>query len=271
MRVMISADMEGTTGATGWKDVEPGQPAFERFRRLLTKDVSAAVRGAFDGGASDVVVNEAHDGMRNILLEELDERAELISGLHKPLVMMEGLADCDVVFFTGYHARAGEPGVLAHTLTGDYVNIEVNGEPASEARLNGILAGERGVAVGMVAGDDVICAEADKLFAGVKTAIVKYAIDNFSARCLTPEASGRRIYDAARTAIEEKDSLRPYVLDAPFAIRVTLREPAQAGTVAATLPGVVREGPTTVSFTTDRFGEAYGELEAIGTIAGTVQ
>jgi D-amino peptidase len=271
MRVLISADMEGTTGATGWKDVEPGQPAFERFRRLLTGDVNAAVAGAFDGGANEVVVNEAHDGMRNILLEDLDERAELISGLHKPLVMMEGLADADVVFFTGYHARAGEPGVLAHTLTGDYVNVELNGEPASEARLNATLAGTRGVPVGMIAGDDVICAEADKLFLGVRTAIVKYAIDNFSARCLTPAAAGRRIRDAARTALDERDALRPYVVDPPYTVRVTLKEPAQAGTAAATVPGVVREGPTTVSFTTENFGEAYGELEAIGTIAGTVQ
>jgi D-amino peptidase len=185
-------------------------------------------------------------------------------------VMMEGLTDCDVVFFTGYHARAGEPGVLAHTLTGDYVNVELNSEPASEARLNATLAGARGVPVGMVAGDDVICAEAEKLFPGVKTAVVKLAIDNFSARCLTPAASGRRIYDAARSAIEERENLRPYVLDPPFTLRVTLKEPAQAG-AAAMVPDVVREGPTTVSFTTERFAKAYAELEAIGTIAGTVQ
>lgn len=117
MRVLISADMEGTTGVTGWKDVEPGEPAFERFRRLLTRDVNAAIDGAFAGGATEVVVNEAHDGMRNVLIEELDARAELISGYHKPLVMMAGIDGADVVFFTGYHARAGEPGVLAHTMT----------------------------------------------------------------------------------------------------------------------------------------------------------
>src|SRR5947209_2730236 len=126
MRVLISADMEGTTGVTAWKDVTPGEPAFERFRRLLTGDVNAAVDGAFRGGATEVVVNEAHDGMRNILIEELDPRAELITGLHKPLVMMEGLDACDVVFFVAYHARAGEPGVLAHTLTLDIVSLELN-------------------------------------------------------------------------------------------------------------------------------------------------
>jgi len=270
MRVLISADMEGTTGVTGWTDVEPGQAAFERFRRLLTGDVNAAVEGAFLGGATEVVVNEAHDGMRNILIEELDERAELISGLYKPLVMMEGVDACDVVFFVGYHARAGEAGVLAHTLCGEYLNIELNGAAASEARLNAVLAGEAGVPVGLVTGDDVICAEAGELFAGAKTAVVKYAIDNFSARCLGPKASGERILEAARSALAEHDMLQPYRVGPPYSVRVTLREPSHAGAVAG-LPGVTRDGPASVGFSGQHFRELYALLEAIGTIAGTVR
>ena len=115
----------------------------------------------------------------------------------------------------------------------------------------------------------MICAEADSLFPGVKTAIVKYAIDNFSARCLTPAASERRIREAARAALEEHEGLRPFVLEPPFTLRITLREPAQAG-AAESVPGVVREGPTTLSFTTQHMADAYAELEAIGIIAGTV-
>ncbi len=270
MRVLISADMEGATGVTGWKDVTPGEPAFERFRRILTKDVNAAVEGAFDGGATQVLVNEAHDGMRNILIQELDPRAEMISGLHKPLVMMEGVEDCDLVFFVAYHARAGEPGVLAHTLCDELVNVDLNGEPCSEARINAALAGERGIPVGLVTGDDVICAEAEKLLPGIKTAVVKHAIDNFSARCLPPQASGALIREAARVAVAEQDSLQPYRLNPPFAVRVALREPAQAGAVA-NLPGIVREGPTTVTFSSDSARDVYGVLEAVGTIAGTVR
>jgi D-amino peptidase len=270
MRVLISADMEGATGVTGWKDVTPGDPAFERFRRLLTGDVNAAVDGAFQGGATEVVVNEAHDGMRNILIEELDPRAEMISGLHKPLVMMEGLDACDVVFFVAYHARAGEPGVLAHTLTDDFVSIELNGEPCSEARLNAALAGERSVPVALVTGDNVICDEAARLFTGVKTAVVKQAIDNFSARCLTPPASAKRIREGAKAALTERGALKPYTLDLPVAVRVKLREPAQAGAVL-NVPGVVREGPTTVSFSSGAVRGLYGMLEVLGTLAGTVR
>ncbi|HEY1331182.1 MAG TPA: M55 family metallopeptidase [Actinomycetota bacterium] len=270
MRVLISADMEGVTGATGWDDVDPAKPQFERFRRLLTGDVNAAIAGAFDGGADEVLVNEAHDGMRNVLIEDLDERVQLISGLHKPLVMMAGLDDCNLAFFVAYHARAGEPGVLAHTMTGEFMNVELNGEPASEARLNAALAGQVNVPVGMVSGDDVICAEVEKLFPGVQTAVVKYAIDDFSARCLPPAASGQRIRDAARLATVERDSLAPYRLDPPYTVRVTLREAAQAGAASAA-PGISREGSTSVSFTSNDYREVYGAIEAIGTIAGRVR
>ena len=269
MRVLISADMEGTTGATGWNDVQPGQAQYERFRKLLTADVNAAVEGAFQGGATGVLVNEAHDGMRNILIEDLDERVEMISGLHKPLVMMEGVDGCDLTFFVGYHARAGEAGVLAHTLCDDFVSVQLNGAPASEARLCATLAGEVGVPVGLVTGDDVICSEAEKLFPGVKTAVVKYAIDNFSARCLGPKAAGDRIREAARSAAAAYDMLQPYRPGPPYTIQATLREPAQAGAVAG-LPGVTREGPTTVRFAGENFRELYALLEGVGVIAGTV-
>jgi D-amino peptidase len=270
VQVLISADMEGATGVTGWKDVEPGQPAYERFRKLLTADVNAAVEGAFDAGATGVVVNEAHDGMRNILIEDLDQRAEMISGLYKPLVMMEGVQDCDLAFFVGYHARAGEAGVLAHTLCGAFASVELNGEAASEARLCATVAGLSGVPVGLVSGDDVICAEAEKLFPGVRTAVVKQAIDTFSARCVTPRESGERIRAAARLAVTDYDKLQPYRIDPPFTIRLTLCNAAQAGT-AATLPGVTRDGPISVILTGSDFREVYAMTEAIGTIAGTVQ
>ncbi len=80
MRVYISADMEGVTGVTHSQDVIPGRSQYERFRRLLTADVNAAIEGAAQAGATEFLVNEAHDGMRNILLEDLDPRAQIIVG-----------------------------------------------------------------------------------------------------------------------------------------------------------------------------------------------
>ena len=257
MRVLISADMEGATGVTHVVDTEQGKAPYERFRRLLTQDVNAAIAGAFDGGATEVVVNEAHWTMRNILLEELDPRAEMISGFYKPLVMMEGVDDADLVFFTGYHGRAGVEGVLSHTfLDTPIVTVELNGEPCSEARMNAAMAGSVGVPVGMVSGDDVICAEAQALFPGVEVAATKTAIGRVAARCLPPAVTAERIGDAARRAVAEAGGLAPYRPGPPYTFRIEVRHTTQAD-VCTYVPGVVREGPTAVSLTSADYRGAF--------------
>src|SRR5690349_9667714 len=116
MRIMISADMEGATGVTWNDDVQPGTEQWQRFRRMFTGDVNAAIAGLYDGGATDVLVNEAHASQRNLLLEDLDARARMLTGRHKPLSMMQGIdAGLEGVVFLGYHAAAGVDGVLSHT------------------------------------------------------------------------------------------------------------------------------------------------------------
>lgn len=196
MKVYISADMEGVTGVTHPQDVIPCRPRYEQFRRSLTADVNAAIDGAGRAGASDFIVNEAHDGMRNIVLEDLDPRAEIIVGQRKPLVMMEGVEGADICFFVGYHARAGVEGVLSHTYSSpnEVIGVQLNGEPCSEARMNAAFAGSLGIPVGLVTGDDRTCGEAESLYAGVRTARVKTAIDRYTARCLalTRRASSSR-------------------------------------------------------------------------------
>jgi D-amino peptidase len=249
--------MEGVTGVTNVVDVEQGKAPYERFRKLLTQDVNSAIAGAFEGGATQVVVNEAHWTMRNLLLEDVDPRAEVITGFYKPLVMMEGIDDADLVFFTGYHGRAGVEGVLSHTfLDVEIVGVELNGEPCSEARMNAAMAGSVGVPVGMVSGDDVICAEAELLFPGVHVATTKTSIDRTTARCLPPAVTAERIRTAAREAARTAAGLSPYVLEPPYTFRIHVKSSTQAA-VCTYFPSVVREGPTTVSLTSDDYRTAF--------------
>ena len=165
MKVLISADMEGVTGVTCPDDCEPGHSRWERCRGLLTGDVNAAVAGFAEAGAEEIVVNEAHADMRNLLIDQLDPRATLLIGTHKPLGMMEGIdRSPDLVAFVGYHTGAGEPGVLAHTyLPNSITSVRINGETASEGRMNALLAAEYGVPVALVTGDDLTCADAATL------------------------------------------------------------------------------------------------------------
>src|SRR6266567_2333711 len=163
MKILISADMEGATGVTWPADVEPGTEQWQRCRRMFTSDVNAAVAGFFDGGATAVIVNEAHATMRNLLLEELDARAVMLTGRHKKLSMVEGIQHDDVagVAFVGYHAAAGAEGVLAHTyLPNSITAILVNDQRASEGLLNSYVAAEYGVPIVLVTGDDRTCTDA---------------------------------------------------------------------------------------------------------------
>ena len=128
MKVLSSADMEGTCGVTSWVQVMPpeygGEPSstveYERARLRLTREVNAAVEGALAAGAEEVIVNESHDGMRNLIAEELHPRVRFITGNDKPLGMVQGIAEEGVgaLFYTGYHAKAGTPNAPATSRRG---------------------------------------------------------------------------------------------------------------------------------------------------------
>lgn len=271
MKVFISADMEGATGVTGWDDVGPGKQPYERFRKLLTGDVNAAIEGALEAGATEVLVNEAHDGMRNILIEELNPGARMISGFRgKRLCMMEGIDEgFDAVFLVGYHARAGtDAAILNHTLFLSVHNFRINGIPVGEAGISAALAGHYDVPVVLVTGDDKVATEARALLGIVSTAVVKEGISRYSAKCLTPEESGARIRQAAKEALGM--AAETYKPEFPVKLDVEFTSPDMAAT-ASTVPGVVRERPRTVSHTAEDFLGAWSVIFPAMMLATTAE
>src|SRR5437763_529049 len=200
---MISADMEGATGVTWTDDVAPGTEQWQRFRRMFTGDVNACVAGLHDGGATDVLVNEAHASQRNLLLEDLDPRARMLTGRHKPLSMMQGI-DSGVhgVVFLGYHAGAGAEGVLAHTyLANSITGVWLDGVPASEGRLNAALAAEHDVPVLVVTGDDRTCADAADYAPTARRVAVKDCVSRYAAICASPQRTTEWITAASAAAM----------------------------------------------------------------------
>jgi D-amino peptidase len=269
VKVLISADMEGVTGVTAPEDVLPGSAAYPRFRALFTQDVNAAIAGAFDGGAAEVLVNEAHNLMRNLLLEELDDRAELIAGNQKPLIMMEGIdRGIDLVFFVGYHAPAGERGVLSHTFSSKVVaDVKVNDETCSEGRMNALLAGSFGVAVGLLTGDQAACADAARYIPGIRTVAVKEEIDRYAAVCLPPTRTRLLIREAAASVCANAGAHRPVAVEAPFRWEVWLENPSLAGR-AALIPTVERVGARGVAWSSDDYRTSFDTFAAVVLLAG---
>jgi D-amino peptidase len=259
MKVFISVDMEGATAMTDPEDVLPEGSDYQRGRIFMTGDANAAVLGAFDAGASEVVVNDSHWIMRNLLIEQIDPRARVIKGFHKPMCMMQGIDETvDAAVFVGYHSCAGtEQGVLAHTLLGKEVqNMLINGEPTGETRLNALLCGHFGVPVAFVAGDDTVCREAKNVLGDdLPTFAVKDGIDMFTASCLHPDVSQKGIREGVAAALRDTGKREPYKMEMP----ITIGFEFNSTTIAATceyIPEVSKPSPYTTEFTTDDMPKA---------------
>ncbi|RPI95915.1 MAG: hypothetical protein EHM40_02235 [Chloroflexi bacterium] len=252
MKILIATDMEGITGVTTWEQVTPGHAEYERFRKLMTQDVNAAVRGAYDAGADEVIVADGHWNGSNILIEELDPRAVLNSGSPSPFAMMQGVDETiDGVMFVGYHARNGSPNaVLDHTWSSKRVaNVWLNDILTGEYGLNAAVAGHFGVSVIMVSGDQTACAQVTELLGDVETAIVKQASGRFAAECLPPQVTQETICLSAQRAVErlaEGDTPDPFVLDTPITVTVEFFSSDMADR-ATRIPFTKRAG-TRVSF-----------------------
>ncbi|MFE5366800.1 M55 family metallopeptidase [Streptomyces mirabilis] len=267
MKILISADMEGATGVTWPADVLPGTPQWERCRPMFTSDVNAAVLGFFDGGADEVLINEAHWSMRNLLLEQLDDRAEMITGRHKTLSMVEGVqhGDVDGIAFVGYHTGAGTEGVLAHTyLPNSITGVWVNDVRASEGLLNSHVVAEYGVPVVLVTGDDLTCEDALGYAPEALKVAVKDHVSRYTAVCRTPARTAADIRAAAKAAAGLAVRQEPLV-GGPFT--VALEFDAEHLSMAATVvPGVRRVGERKVVYTSDTMYEGIRTFKAVTTI-----
>ncbi|KMS76622.1 peptidase M55 [Streptomyces viridochromogenes] len=249
MRVYISADMEGITGLVDAEDVQPPGRDYEYGRLMMTEDVNAAVCGALSGGATDVLVNDAHGPMRNLLPDQLHPRARLIKGRPKPMSMLEGLeADFGVALCVGFHARAGSPGVMSHSFMGHEIeDMRLDGRPVGEIGLFHATAAAIGVPVGLLSGDDAACAEMTEWDSGVTTVAVKTARDRFAAELRPPAESRAAIQAAAHSAVSRRltSSREPAPIQKPATLAVRWQSAAVA-THLLGIPGVTRSDNRTV-------------------------
>ena len=249
--------MEGISGISGDDQLSAGGSEYGRSRKLMAEDANAAIRGAFAGGASEVLVNDSHGGQRNLLPEDLDPRARLISHSFKPYGMMQGLDDSfDAVIFVGYHAKASTPaGLFAHTGSGVVADVEVNGRSLGEGGLNTLVANWYGAPVVLVTGDDVAVAEVKAVATSARGVVVKKAL-NVRAVELQPLLAARaEIEKEARDAVATSSRI-PTQRTGPFRVRMRFKD-TLIPFIAEGLPGLERPQPDTVSWTSDSMPAAY--------------
>jgi D-amino peptidase len=278
MKILIAADMEGISGVTTWDQVDRSHPEYPRFRRLMTQDVNAAIRGAFAGGVDEVVVSDGHAISGNILIEELDPRARLISGTTRPYAMVEGIQDgMDAAFFIGYHARAGTlHAIMDHTWSARCVaGLWLNNRPTGEIGLNAALCGHFGAPVLLVSGDGAACSEASEFLGPVQTAAVKQAAGRHAALCLPLSESQALIQDRARQAVAQflagqrltAQGPERYQVTVPVEVILALSNSAMTDN-ASLLPGAERLDATRICFSAADMPAAYLAFRAAVFLAG---
>jgi D-amino peptidase len=269
MRVFISVDMEGVAGVAHEDQTDPTDPRlaaeYERSRRLMTAEANAAVGGAFEAGATRVVVSDSHWLMRNIAAEELHPEAELVSGGPRRFSMMEGIQEgFDAALCVGYHGMAGTANAtIDHTYTSRVQNVRLNGRPVGELGLNAALAGTFGVPVVMVSGDRSLAAEAKALLGdGVEALVVKEAVSRFAARSITPTRARAWIGRVARDALSFRPlRVVPLVLPSPIALEVDFVHTHMAD-MAELVPGSTRPAGRTVRYVHDDYREVFRAFRA---------
>ena len=272
MRILISTDIEGVAGVVHPDQTRMGNGEYERARRWMTREANAAVAGAFDGGATEVRVNDSHGSYRNLLADELDPRARLVNGKPRTLGMMGGLeADFAGVMLVGFHARAQAKGVLAHTINSSaFARIWLNGQELGEAGLYGALAGEMGVPVVFASGDDVFAEETRPLLPHCVFTVTKQATGRHSAVSLSPQASCDAIRAGAREAMAAIGKTPPLRLDTPVQARLQTQTPAHAD-LFCQWPALERVDGVTLQFPAACVEHAVRTLNCLSAMALTLR
>lgn len=258
MNVVISVDMEGVCGVSSWVQVSPPEfgglvsgSEYERARIQMSREANAAALGAFEGGATGVLIADSHDSMRNLLPEYLDERVRYVSGSDRPLSMVQGVQETGVAAFlmVGYHARAGTQGApLAHTWNGFVRDLRINGVQAGEPYLNALLAGHYTVPTVFVSGDDIAVKQVqDDIGPEVVGVAVKEGLSMFSAVHLHPAEACRQIQAGAKRAVQQAANVQPFSVIFPASVQLSFDHQARADQ-AARVPGVTRIDAVTVGY-----------------------
>lgn len=272
MRVFVTVDIEGIAGVVHSEEGAQGNPEYERARRLMTQEANAVVAGIYDADPeASVTVADVHGPYRNLIPEDLDERATLSRGKPKMMGMMDGVEHgYDVAMFVGVHGRAGSaPAVLSHTFTGAILDVAVNGRSYGELGLNAAVAGAHGVPVVLVAGDQAVVEETRALLGErVITVQVKESRAHMAAESVHPKVARARLRDAAARVLRDRPAVPPLRVATPTTVEVTLARPVYAD-LAAMIDDVARVDGRTVRFTRADMLNAYRVLRLITVLCST--
>ncbi len=228
------------------------------------------VEGAIEAGATQFVVHDSHGlDYRNIDLDELHPAVEVVRGMPIMFYEQADLSDSyDAAFLIAMHARGGQPGLISHALSWPLLHeLRVNSQPVGESEITVELAGYYKIPTVLITGDDVVCNEIESWTEGnIQTAVVKYALSRYAARCLPLTEARGRIREAAKQAVKRAQECRPTHFASPYTLEVDFVD-RQIASYVACMPEIQHDGNCTVSYSNSDFLQIYRALLAIFWIA----
>lgn len=256
MKIFLSADIEGVAGITAWDEIRKTHADYQEFREQMTREVSAACRGAIESGAEEVWVKDAHGTGRNLITKELPRKVRLIRGWSgHPFSMMDRLDDSfAAVLMIGYHsASSSNESPLAHTMSGKAESIRMNGGLMSEFSLNAFTASMLNVPVVFISGDAGICESAQSLIPQIGTCATKIGVGNSTIN-YHPDEMVEKIERGVRESLAKDFSQCTRALPDLFDVEIKYKAHGDAYK-ASFYPGCEKVGAQVVQFKTDRYFE----------------
>jgi D-amino peptidase len=225
-KVYISVDMEGIAGTVTGDQLIPAGFEYERFRRFMTDEAIAAVRGAQEAGATEVVVSDSHGNGENLLIELFPKDVRIVRSWPRHGAMMAGLdASFAAALFVGYHASTtNSTGVRAHTISSaHFTRLALNGTAVTEAELNAAYAGDMNVPIVFASGDDAAIKEITARLGPLDTVVTKNNLGFHSAETLTPAAACDLIHQGVIAALSHRNQRHPYKLPHPVTLDLSFK------------------------------------------------
>lgn len=240
MKIFIMTDMEGCAGVCNARDyVHWDSRYYEYACELATLEVSAAVEGAIEAGATEVLVLDAH-GPGAMKRQLLHPRAKLMAGRPVPPAFGWGLdGTFSAGMIVGQHAMSNtDGGHLAHTMSFEVEEYLLNGSPIGEMGLVMLQAGYYGIPVVFVSGDEAACAEARAMVPNIEAEPVKFGVARGSASGLTgeenaafnsvathlhPDEARALIREHAYRAVKRIPEIAPVRIEPPYTLTVAMR------------------------------------------------
>lgn len=242
LKVYISVDMEGIGGVVSDQQLGPTGFEYGRFREFMTAEALAAVAGAKEAGATEIMISDSHGNMQNLLIDQLPDDVRIVRGSPRPLSMMQGIDGSFAgAIFIGYHASEyGADAVRGHTMSSArLLHVKLNGAEVGEGVWNAAIAGSFGVPVLFISGDRAAVEQFRKTVPAAEGVIVKDGLGYHAAVTATPARGQQMIREGVERAVRRAGEMKPYVVRTPIDLEVGFKLTLDAERISY-IPGLRR-------------------------------